>query len=187
MHDLAHLTALGATTPWRDTIGAVTIAENPSVALASVAARRGQSAACTTVLTAWLGAPAPDIAKHSGGDLAAFWIGPDMWMLEAPFATHEAMAQDLARRFEKVASVTEQTDAWVRFDLSGDGLPDMLARLTNLDLGTLPAQFARRTVMDHMGTYLLRRGAGYSVYGPRSFAGSLHHALTLAARSLSAS
>ena len=184
MHDLAPLTALGATTPRRDTIGAITIAENPGLALASVAARRGQSAPCATALADWLGAPAPGIAAHTGDDLAAFWLGPDMWMLEAPFATHESMAHDLAQRFAGIASVTEQTDAWARFDLSGDGLADMLARLTNLDLATLPARFARRTVMEHIGCYLLRHGAGYSVYGPRSSAGSLHHALCQAAGAL---
>jgi sarcosine oxidase subunit gamma len=175
---------LGAATPRRDTIGAITIAENPGVALASVAARKGQSGACADTLAAWLGAPAPSVAQHAGDDLSAFWIGPDMWMLEAPFATHEGMAQDLAQRFEGIASVTEQTDAWVRFDLSGDALAEMLARLTNLDLATRPARFARRTVMEHVGCYLLRRGAGYSVYGPRSSAGSLHHALAQAAGAL---
>ena len=116
--------------------------------------------------------------------MAAFWLGPDMWMLEAPFATREGMAQDLAQRLKGMASVTEQTDAWARFDLSGDGLADMLARLTNLDLATLPQRFARRTVMEHVGCYLLRRDAGYSIYGPRSSAGSLHHALRLAAGAL---
>ncbi|NBB99072.1 MAG: sarcosine oxidase subunit gamma, partial [Alphaproteobacteria bacterium] len=85
---------------------------------------------------------------------------------------------------EGIASVTEQTDAWVRFDLSGDALAEILARLTNLDLATLPARFVRRTVMEHVGGYLVRRGAGYSVYGPRSSAGSLHHALAQAARAL---
>lgn len=184
MHDLVPLTALGAATPRRDTIGAITIAENPDVALASVAARRGETDACKVALAAWLDAPAPGIAEHSGDARAAFWLGPDMWMLEAPFATHEGMAQDLAQRFQGVASVTEQTDAWARFDLSGDALAEMLARLTNLDLATLPARFARRTVMEHVGCYLLRRGAGYSVYGPRSSADSLHHALAQAAGAL---
>ena len=184
MHDLAPLTALGATAPRRDTIGAITIAENPGVALASVAARRNQSGACVTALADWLGAPAPAVAEHTGDDLSAFWLGPDIWMLEAPFATHEGMARDLAQHFAGLASVTEQTDAWARVDLSGNGLDDMLARLTNLDLATLPARFARRTVMHHIGCYLLRRGAGYSIYGPRSSAGSLHHALCLAAGAL---
>ena len=184
MHDLAPMTPLGATTPRRDTIGAITIAENPGVALASVAARRGQSTACTTALAEWLGAPALGVAEHTGNDIAAFWLGPDMWMLEAPFTTHETMVHDLAQRLQGLASVTEQTDAWARFDLSGDGLDNMLARLTNLDLATLPKRFARRTVMEHIGCYLLRRDTGYSVYGPRSSAASLHHALCLAAGAL---
>lgn len=184
MHDLAPLTALGATTPRHDMIDGITIAENPDVALASVAARRGKSESCATALADWLGAPVPEVAQHSGDAKTVFWLGPDMWMLEAPVAAHEEMARDLEKRFDGLASVTEQTDAWARFDLSGDGLDDMLARLTNLDLGTLPKRFARRTVMEHIGCYLLRRGSGYSIYGPRSSAGSLHHALFLAARAL---
>jgi sarcosine oxidase subunit gamma len=184
VHDLAPLTALGAATPRHDMIGGVTIAENPNVALASVAARRGKSEPCATALADWRGAPVPEVAQHSGDAKTGFWLGPDMWMLEAPFATHEDMARDLGTRFEGLASVTEQTDAWARFDLSGDGPDDMLARLTNLDLATLPNRFARRTVMEHIGCYLLRRGATYSVYGPRSFAASLHHALCLSAGAL---
>jgi len=181
VHDLAPLTALGATALRSDIIGAITIAEHLGVALASVAARRGQSAACATALAEWLGAPAPGVAEHTGDDMAAFWLGPDMWMLEAPFAAHETMVHDLAQRLQGLASVTEQTDAWARFDLSGDGLDNMLARLTNLNLATLPERFARRTVMEHIGCYLLRRGSTYSVYGPRSSAASLHHALCPAA------
>jgi sarcosine oxidase subunit gamma len=184
VHDLTPLTALGETTSRRDTIGAITIAENPDVALASVAARRNQAGPCGSVLAEWLGVQAPGVAEHVGDQMAAFWLGPDIWMLEAPFRTHESLAHDLESRLEGVASVTEQTDAWARFDLSGDGLDDMLARLTNLDLVTLPTRFARRTVIEHIGCYLLRRADGYSIYGPRSSAGSLHHALCLAALAL---
>lgn len=188
MHDLAPITALGAVSPRQDRIGAILLTECPDIALISIAARRGNAATCARLIAEWLGQDAPDIAQCAKfGDKGAFWIAPDTWMLEAPLAAHENMAKDWADRTQGAASVTEQTDAWVRFDLSGNGLPDMLARLTNLDLATLPEHFARRTVMDHIGTYLLRHGAGYSVYAPRSFAGSLHHALMQAAQSVSAS
>ena len=42
---------------------------------------------------------------------------------------------------------------------------------------------ATRTVIEHLGTYVIQGTQGMTVLGPRSAAGSLHHALVTAARS----
>jgi sarcosine oxidase, subunit gamma len=81
--------------------------------------------------------------------------------------------------------VTEQTDAWVAFDLTAPDLAPLLERLCNVDFRAAPEGHATRTVIDHLGCYLIKHGPGSArVYGPRSSAGSLIHALEAAAASV---
>jgi sarcosine oxidase, subunit gamma len=185
VHDLSPLTALGGTAPLQDRIGPVTLTESPDWALASVAARLGQEEGCRAALAAALGGAAPAIAAHvQGPDMGAFWTGPDIWMVEAPYHSHETLAATLKAQLGDCASVTEQSDAWVRFDISGAGLEQVFARLCNLDLERMAAGSARRSVIEHLGCYVIRRADGMHVYGPRSSARSLHHALSSAARAV---
>ena len=178
-HRLAPLTPLGNTTPQTDTIGPVTITENTGIALASLAIRRGRgtdvaNAAASLNLTL----PAPGHASEN-----AMWLAPDQWMIEAPFATHEDIMAHLKPVFGDAASITEQTDAWVRFDLAGPDLPAMFDLLCNLDTRAMQPGHATRTVIDHLGCYVICRSVGFTILGPRSSARSLHHALITAARS----
>jgi len=187
VHDLAPLTALGATAPQCDTIGPVTITENPDRALVSVAARMGQDAACIKALTAILGTSAPDVAQFvQGPALGAFWTAQYCWMVDGPYDLDDPQT-DLDSRLKAelgdMASVTDQSGAWVRFDVQGDGLDALFERLCNLDMARMTDGAARRTVIDHLGCFVLRHGRGMTVYGPRSAAQSLHHALVTAARS----
>jgi sarcosine oxidase, subunit gamma len=186
VHDLAPLTALGALAPQQEQIGPVTLAEAPDWALASVSARLGQEAACAAALAQALGAEAPGVARYHGGvGLGAFWIAPHSWMVQAPYSAD--LAGDLRGQLGPCASVTDQSSAWARCDVTGPAplVAEMFARLCNLDLPHLPSGTARRTVIDHLGCYLLRGdGGAVSVYGPRSGAQSLWHALQLAARSV---
>ena len=185
MHDLAPLTALGASELRTDMIGPVTIVEAPDWALASVAARLGQETACQSALEKLLGAPAPGIVRHTRGrELSAFWIGPHVWMVEAPYATHPDLAAQLKTACTDTASVTDQTGAWVRFDLTGPDLPRLMERLCNLELGKMQAGQARRSVIEHLGCYVIRHEGSITIYGPRSSAQSLHHALITAAKSV---
>ena len=188
MHDLAPLTALGALTPQQETFGSVTLAEAPDWALASVTARLGQEAACAAALGQSLGADVPGVARcHSNAGLGAFWIAPHSWMVQAPYSAQPDLAGHLRASLGPCASVTEQTSAWARFDVTGPAmaLAEMFSRLCNLDLPHLPDGSARRTVIDHLGCYLLRRDGGQiAIYGPRSGAQSLWHALQTAARSV---
>ena len=104
-------------------------------------------------------------------------------MVEAPYATHEDITAILKPIFAEAASLTEQTDAWARFDVKGDRLPAMFERLCNLDLATQGAGAATRTMMEHLGVYIFIRTPNHiSILGPRSSAASLYHALTTAAK-----
>ena len=181
---LQALTALGAREPAVVTVGPLTITERFDVALASVAARRGRMDDLAKAAKV-AGLPLPAPARHEGGSpYGAFWVAPEMWLVEAPFDSHELIASILKSALGDAASVTEQTDAWVAFDLTAENLAPLLERLCNVDFSAVPDGYATRTMMEHLGTYLIRHGAGAArLYGPRSSAESLLHALKVAARS----
>ena len=178
-HRLKPLTPLGNTTPQTDTIGPITITENTTIALASLAIRKGREAdAATAAKTLNITLPAPGHASDT-----ALWLGPDQWMIEAPFATHEDIAAHLKPAFKDATSITEQTDAWVRFDITGPNLHSLFELLCNHDTRAMQPGHAIRTVIEHLGCYVTRRGDHFTILGPRSSAKSLHHALITAAKS----
>jgi len=184
VHDLNPITPLGQRAPVTETHGPITLTEITDAALASVAARLSREAAARSILESVLGDSVPGPARMGGTDLTAFWAGPDQWMVEAPFDTHEDLAAQLAAKADGALSVTEQTDAWCRFDLTGDGLPDVFERLCPANTRAFTGGEAVRTAIDHLGCFVLCRSpAHFSVLGPRSAAGSLHHALMMAIRS----
>ena len=181
---LAALTPLGHAEPLTETIGPFTIAERIDTALASLAIRMHREPDVRKAAKE-AGIPLPEPGRHATAKLAAFWLSPEMWMVEAPFATHEDIRTHLLAIFDDAASITEQTDAWVRFDLSGATLPSLMERLCNVDLARVTDGAATRTVIDHLGCYLIKHGTSrITLYGPRSSAETLHHALAVAARSL---
>lgn len=182
---LKPLTALGHAAPVVERIGPWTLTERADVALASLALRRGREAE-VQALAAGSGLPLPGVEAFAQGAVyGAFWITPEMWMVEAPFASHEDVRAHLLAIFGSAASITEQTDAWVRLDLSGPDLVRVMERLSNFDLALAPEGAARRTVIEHLGCYLIKRSETVlTLYGPRSSAESLRHALITAARSV---
>ncbi len=179
------LTALGHDAAEVVVIGPYRITERFDVALASVAVRRGQDKAFA-VAAKKAGVPLAGVSSHQAGNpFSAFWVTPEMWFVEADFVAHEDIVAHLKPAFGETASITEQTDAWVRFDVAGEGLVALFERLTNLDLAKLPDGFASRTVMEHLGVYLIKRSATEVVlYGPRSSAQGLMHALEVTAKSV---
>lgn len=175
------LTALGAAGPRVVEVGAVHIVERDDVALASLAVRRGHDLAAAAKAA---GVPLPGAGLAAEGvPFGAFWMTPDMWMIEADYGTHGDIVAALKLAFGDAASITEQTDGWVRFDISGPVEP-VMARLCNVDFARAAVGFAARTVIEHTGCYVVVRAAGVTVYGPRSSAQSLLHAVEVAARSV---
>lgn len=182
-HRLAPLTALGHPDPTVMTVGPVTIAERTDVALASLAARRGR-AGDVAAAARTIGLPLPGPGRHAAGPVwSAFWLGPEQWMVEAGFETHEDIVAALRPLCGDSASITEQTDAWVRYDLTGTDLAAVFERLCALDVRSMQPGDATRTVIEHLGTYVIRGTDGMTVLGPRSAARSLHHAVVTAVRS----
>lgn len=178
-HRLKPLTPLGHATPHTETVGPITITEVTSFALASLAIRRGRNAdVLKAAKAAKIALPPPG---HATPD--ALWLAPEQWMLQAPIATHEDITAHLKPLFGDAASITEQTDAWVRFDLTGLDLHRMFELLCNLDTRSMTEGTATRTVIEHLGCYVICHAALFTLLGPRSSAKSLHHALITAAKS----
>jgi sarcosine oxidase subunit gamma len=180
---LKPLSALGREFLSVETIGPVTLSESMDTALASLASRRSREGEVAE-LAAGAGIPLPGPGQAaSQGTWGASWISPEMWMVEAPYGTHEDIAAHLKPIFGETASITEQTDAWVRFEVTGP-LQPLFERLCNLDLSRFGPGSATRMVLEHLGVYAIRRAPDrMTLLGPRSSADSLHHALVTAARS----
>lgn len=178
MANLQPLTALGRRDATTVTHGPLTITERTDVALASVAARKGRLADLTKAAQT-AGVPLPGPATHQQGTpYSAFWVAPEMWLVEAPFASHELISEILKSALGDAASITEQTDAWVIFDLAAPDLAPLLERLCNVDFPKVPTGYATRTMIEHLGVYLIKHGPDKArLYGPRSSAESLLHAL----------
>jgi sarcosine oxidase subunit gamma len=181
---LQPLTALGKREATTVTHGPLTISERTDVALASVAARKGRMTDLAKAAEK-AGVPLPGPAtQQPGTPYSAFWTAPEMWFVEAPYATHELIADLLKSALGDAASITEQTDAWVAFDLAAPDLTPLLERLCNVDYTTKPDGYATRTVIEHLGVYLIKHGPSAArLYGPRSSAESLLHAIETAAHS----
>jgi sarcosine oxidase subunit gamma len=178
------LTALGGHAPRVEAHGGVTLSEVTHLALASVQARMGQEETCRTHLAELLESHAPAIGEVVMHDPeAAFWIGPDAWMVGAPHDSHEDLAAQLLARFGATASVTEQTDAWAVFDLQGCVEP-VMELLCPINIRAMAVRRAERTSIHHLSCFVTRRATDHlRILGPRSSAGSLHHALLTAMRS----
>lgn len=181
MTDLVPVTALGAKMPRRETFGALTITEDFGRHLSSLALRRGQAQ------PAPMGLALPGPGKWSGGEgIAAFWTGPRQWMIEAPGRAEEDFASLLAAAVPD-ASVTEQSDGWVAFEIvSASGaslLVRLMEKLVNLDPACLKPGSATRTGLDHMSVFVIRRTEDQlAVIGMRSAAGTLWHKLVATSR-----
>ncbi len=179
--DMTPLTTLGDREPRVDAHGPVTLTEITHLALASVQARLGHETACRAHLGEVLDGPPPGVGEVVLHDPeAAFWIGPDQWMVGAPHDTHEDLAAQLIARFGETAAITEQNDAWAVFDLQGDVGP-VMELLCPIDIRRMAVSTAQRTAIHHLSCFVTRRAPDHlRILGPRSAAGSLHHALLTA-------
>lgn len=181
---LATITALGARAPRTDRIGDVIITENPDVALASVTERRGHDLAASCLLSMALPGPGGHATGAEG--LGALWLAPGSWMIEAPLRPGDDLAVRVKSAVGAAASVTDQTDAWVCFDIDVADAGSLFERLCPLDTRRMATGSGSRSVIEHIGCLIVCRDRSqrFSVFGPRSSAGSLHHALVAAAAAL---
>ena len=119
--------------------------------------------------------PSPNRATGKEGN-RAIWTGPNQCFV-------------LGARPEAIPgyTMTDQSDGWGVIRLDGDGIPDLLARLTSVDLRD--SQFKRghsaRALLGHMNASITRTGAKtYDLMVFRSMANTAIHDLERAIRAL---
>lgn len=181
MTDLLETTALGLDGPAVERHGGFTISENADLALASLTQRRGGAEPAPFGLTL----PGPGGWVQGADGIAAFWTGPGQWMVEAPGGAARDFADELKSQCPD-ASVTEQTDGWIAYEIQshagGNPINRLVEKLVNIDTGRICPGFATRTGLEHMSVFVIRRSDdSLAVIGMRSAAGTLWHALTQAA------
>lgn len=98
-----------------------------------------QDAAFTRAAHNALGLELPRIANttaaHEDGDLLAFWLGPDEWLLQCELARTEEIMRQLAAHLARAHhAATEVTDYYNVLEIAGDDAAAALARGCPLDL-----------------------------------------------------
>lgn len=180
------ITPLGSNVAQHDEIGSFEIAEITDLSLASYAARLGQEERASQHLAGFIGDEAPQPGRLcQAAEKGAFWIGPDQWMVFAPYQSHENLAALVQDECAGSASITEQSDAWCCFELLGGDLSIVFERLCAADIRSCTGGETIRTSIEHLGCFVLviRRDL-IRVLGPRSSATSLHHAFITALKAV---
>jgi sarcosine oxidase subunit gamma len=180
MHDLAPLYPLGGHSPQIDVYNRISLTENADFAYASIAAHAGCNGKLNDNALKMIGVALPSPGQMTNkSDMTAIWSGPDQWMIEAPMHSHETMADHLGKKLAGIAAVTEQNDAYARFDLTGELCVDVLERLCAVNTRQMKPNTATRATIEHIACFILHRSTGnFSILGARSSANSLHHNLT---------
>ena len=180
MTDLTPLTALGAADPRSVTVGALTLREDAALALASLAVSGDAPAPFGIAL------PGPGGWADGAEGLGAFWMAPGQWMIAGAGRAARDFAAEVAAAAPG-ARVTDQTDAWAAVEIMGDAraLARLLERLVNLPPRAVAPGRSTRTLIHHMGVFVIRPAADrLVVLGMRSAAGSLWHVLDTTATRL---
>lgn len=142
----------------------------------------------------WMLSPGGDVAtlgKALKSEHGVAWPGPGETDKEIRWFDlhHVVLFLDPGPKVQAACYAVDQSDAWCRVTVSGDGARDVLARLTPLDLraSAFAVGQTARSDVQHMAGSVTRIGAdSYEVMVFRSMAGTLWHDLARAAQAVSA-
>jgi sarcosine oxidase subunit gamma len=152
--------------------------------LATVVARQGRATELSARIAERHGLDLPDGPRLAvGGGVAFLGTAPGAWLAVTP-SGHPAWALELAGALEGLASVADQSDAYVAVRVSGPLAEPILARSVGLDLhpGAFPVGAGAVTSAAHLGLILWRQEPEvFEVLAFRSYAESFWHWLTEAA------
>lgn len=133
-----------------------------------------------------LGLPAPGETR-AHGDYALLWLTPAEWLLECPVKDADALHDALTRRLAgSLTVVTDMSDAFACFDLSGTPTGDLLAGGCSLDLRAdiFPAGRVARTSLAGVPAVIRKTGEphGFRCLIDRSFARHMRDWLVMTTR-----
>ncbi len=147
--------------------GEATLSAPPPEQLLSVQPFSGQEKAVTGALKKTLDT---SLEPHKAG--SALWMGQGIWFLV------NVDTKRAARAIDQRAAITDQSDAWATFDLTGADAAAVMARLCPLDLDAeiFPPSATARSEFAHMMASITAIEGGFRVRVMRSFAKTaLHH------------
>jgi sarcosine oxidase subunit gamma len=137
-------------------------------------------------LRAEFGAAPPEKAGFiQAGAITLARIAPARFLAAGP--ADADLAARLAKALEGLAAVTDQSDMWSIWRVSGPGVRDCLARVVPIDLATTIFQVGdlALTRAGHLDVRLCRiETDAYEIAGTRSMADDLLHALESARKDL---
>lgn len=137
----------------------ITATRLEGLAIATLQARKGAGAALVETLRQSLTPAFVDAPRAvSAGNAVFIGTGPARWL--ALSDEDAELAATLAKTAGPLAAVTEQSDAFVVFDLRGARVPDTLAKGALIDLDPRAFQIGdtATTVIAHLGVTLWRAG-----------------------------
>lgn len=162
------------------TRGSVTLSEVDPGRLTCLMPFRGQAEALSRALQQAHGLSFPGAGRVNGGDgVLCGWTGRGQAFLAGP---------EPDPGLTRLASVTDQTDAWAVLELDGSDAEAVLARLVPIDLrpSAFPEGAAARTLCQHMAVTIWRVDGRLRVMGFRSMARTLAHEIADAMASVAA-
>jgi len=128
-------------------------------ALVTLVARRGMKAEVRAAMQESFRLDLADVPRLSRGrDLSAIGLGPGRWMVMAE--TSQNLLEQLAP-LAPHAALTEQSDAYIAFMLSGPRVQDVLAKgvTVDLDASVFPPGAAATTNIAHLNVTFWREAA----------------------------
>ena len=160
---------------------AVSITRAPPRSMAAIGAF-GDPAALLAALAAEFAVSVPTTpACVRAGTTTLACLAPARYLASGP---REAdLPTRLAAALTGVAAVTDQSDMWATFVVSGEDVPELLARLVPVELGAVGALALTRA--GHLDVRVCRVGElDYEVSVWRSYGPDLLHALTVSKQGL---
>ncbi|SFG00811.1 sarcosine oxidase subunit gamma [Roseobacter denitrificans OCh 114] len=131
-------------------IGSMTLVEADLGTLTSISPFQDQQVAVSDALTQAYGLAFPAPNRTTGEDRArAIWFGRETAVL---------VGAPVPPGLDKIAAITDQSDAWACVTLSGPGHTDALARLVPVDLRlkSFEVGHTTRTLLGHMHASITR-------------------------------
>ena len=99
------------------------------------ASRKGRQAELTAAIDRTLGLDLPEAGRvTTASDMAALWLQPGCWLIEAPAGQRSELPGTLAQALKGIAAVVDQSHGRCVIEISGTEARAVLARLCRLDL-----------------------------------------------------
>ncbi len=147
--------------------GTAELSEHALGNVTSIAPFKGQNEAVEKAL----GAALPKVGRSSGN---AVWFSQGLYLL---------LELEQPKALERIAAVTDQSDAWCALDLKGESAEAVLARLVPIDLrqSSFKRNHCARTQLGHMPLHITRTGKdAFRLMSFRSMAGTMVHEISRA-------